>query len=71
MESGPEAIIERWKQHDALRGMRCSFEHDCRTFTGIVLGIEPTRCIRLRLDDGGERALPAASTVRVRPSAGG
>lgn len=66
-----DSILDRWKQHDALRGVHGSFEHNLRTFTGTVLHIEPTRSIELRLDDGEKVVLPAATTVRVRPSAAG
>jgi biotin-(acetyl-CoA carboxylase) ligase len=66
-----DSILDRWKQRDALRGVRCTFEHDQQTFTGTVLHIEPTSSIELRLDNGTIRSLPAASTVRVRPPAAG
>jgi len=60
-------IIERWIQYDALRGLRCSFEHDRQIFSGTVVSIEPTQRIQLRLDSGELRWLPAATTVRCRP----
>ncbi|MCX5690612.1 MAG: biotin--[acetyl-CoA-carboxylase] ligase [Planctomycetota bacterium] len=71
LEASPQTVLDRWKQHDALRGARGSFEHNLQTFIGTVLHIEPTRSIELRLADGQTVSLPAATTVRIRPHAAG
>lgn len=61
----PELVVERWREHNVLRGQQRAFEHDNRRYFGEVIDIDPVNAIRLRLSDGGEVSLPARTTSLV------
>jgi BirA family biotin operon repressor/biotin-[acetyl-CoA-carboxylase] ligase len=62
-----EQVVERWKRHDALRGVATAFESEGRRVEGVVERIEPMEFIELRTNNGLER-LPAATAARSDPS---
>lgn len=62
-----EEVVERWKRHDALRGVRTAFEAGEARVEGVVERIEPLEFIELRTSGGLER-MPAATSVRSEPT---
>jgi BirA family biotin operon repressor/biotin-[acetyl-CoA-carboxylase] ligase len=62
-----EQVVERWKRHDALRGVATAFECGGRRVEGVVELIEPLEFIELRTAHGLER-LSAATAVRGEAS---
>lgn len=65
IRSDDDTLAWHAQRADVLRGSTRTFTSAGRTFTGHVERILPTRGIVLRLDDGSEVELPAATTSLV------
>ena len=54
-----------WEAMDVLLHTRRIFEHDGRRVEGVVVAIDPSSAVRVRLLDGGEVSLPALTTSLI------
>ncbi len=58
-----EQIVSRWKEHDALRGVRTAFDAAGTRVEGVVERVEPLDFIEMRTPEGLMR-VPVATAVR-------
>ncbi|OHB53990.1 MAG: biotin--[acetyl-CoA-carboxylase] ligase [Planctomycetes bacterium GWF2_50_10] len=61
-----QAVIDKWLELNTQLHSRVSLRHNNRTFTGVVIGIDPQKGLIVQIEGGGVRIFDAGHTSNVR-----